>query len=332
MSRIKSRRPWRRITAAALGLTLLAAFPTEARKTKNKKIERSEDSAASKIPAIAGPKRTVAVADFDASTTFLEQYGEVDIGGGLAAMLATALVDSGQFIVVERAEFGAVRDEQELAATSPIAAEQGGLTARLSSAQLLIVGSVTEFNQAAKRRGFFIGVGGLGLSPRSETGTVALDIRVVDTLTSEVVSSYVVRESIKTKTVDLSFSDGKIDLSQSNFHETPVGQAARKAIDSAIQRFATEAAARPWTGQVVDFDDDVVAINAGANAGIQAGDSFGLHRVTKVLTDPVSGRIIGRRQQALGTVVINVVDENVAFGSFLGDSDEPQRGDLVAQR
>ncbi len=334
MAHINCSHRWLRIASAALGLTLLSGLPAEARK---KEKPQAEPAAGSGIPtapvsAIAGPKRTVAVADFNAITNFLEQYGEVDVGGGLAAMLASALVESGQFIVVERAGLGAVLSEQELAATGTVSPEQDAPAGRLTGAQLLIMGSVTELSQAARGKSFGLGLGGIGLSPRSQTGTVGMDIRVIDTVTSEVVSSYLVRESVKSRSVDLSFTDGEIDLSHSNFHETPLGQAARKAIDAAVRRFAEEAAGRRWTGQVVDFDEGVVAINAGASSGIRAGDSFDLLRVTKVLRDPATGRVIGRRQQALGTVVIADVDESVAFGSFQGEAVAPQRGDIVAQR
>ncbi len=329
MTDITSSHRWIRIASAALGLALLGSLPAEARKKKKESL--AEPAAGSEI-VIAGPKRTVAVAAFLAKTDFLEQYGEVDVGGGLAAMLASALVESGQFIVVERAGLGAVLAEQELVAGGTAPPEDGAGSGRLTGAQLLIIGSVTEFSQAAKGKSFGIGVGGLGLSPRSQTGTVGMDVRVIDSVTSEVVSSYAVRESVKSRSVDLSFTDGGIDLSHSNFQETPIGHAARKAIGAAVQRFAEEAARHPWTGQVVEYDEGVVAINAGASSGIRVGESFDVFRVVKMLTDPATGRVIGRRQQTLGTVVVAEVDESVAFGSFQGEAAPPQRGDIIAQR
>ena len=60
-------------------------------------------SAALAQPAVAqqtGPKKRIAVAKFDTIGSFSAEYGTWDIGGGLAAQLTTALVESGQFIVV----------------------------------------------------------------------------------------------------------------------------------------------------------------------------------------------------------------------------------------
>ena len=66
------------------------------------------------VPEVTGPKRTVAVGKFDSIGAFNNKYGNWDIGGGLAAMMTTALVESGRFIVVERAQLQQVLAEQEM--------------------------------------------------------------------------------------------------------------------------------------------------------------------------------------------------------------------------
>lgn len=67
------------------------------------------------FPGPTGPKKRIAVAKFDAAGAFMAHYGGWDIGGGLAAQLTTALVNSGHFIVVERAELTPVLREQDMA-------------------------------------------------------------------------------------------------------------------------------------------------------------------------------------------------------------------------
>ena len=69
------------------------------------------------MPKISGPKRTISVGKFDAIGAFTAKYGNWDIGGGLSAMMTTALIESGQFIVVERANLQQVLSEQELKAS-----------------------------------------------------------------------------------------------------------------------------------------------------------------------------------------------------------------------
>ena len=101
------------------------------------------------LPGPTGPKKRIAVAKFDAAGAFMAQYGGWDIGGGLAAQLTTALVNSGYFIVVERAELTPVLREQDMAMQKIVSKETAALVGRILGAQLLVAGSVTEFDQRA---------------------------------------------------------------------------------------------------------------------------------------------------------------------------------------
>jgi curli biogenesis system outer membrane secretion channel CsgG len=291
--------------------------------------ERVLDRRLSNIP---GPKRTVAVASFLAKSDFLRQYGLSDLGGGLAAMLATTLVESGQFIVVERPNLSAVLGEQELGANGLTTPESAPRLGNLIGAQLLILGNVTEFDESASGRSFSFGLGGglgIGISPQSRKGIVGIDVRVVDTATGQVVAAYHVREEVKARAINVNVAISGYSVGGSDFSKTPLGKAAREAVNAVAVQFAEAAAERDWSGQVVDFEFGEVAINAGAGAGIQAGDSFRIYRVTRVLTDPTTGRVLGQRKHAIGEIVITEVDDNFAFGSFEGDYD-PQRGDIVS--
>ena len=69
------------------------------------------------VRTIPGPKRTIAVMRFGSAGAFDQVYGNWDVGAGMEAMLTTALIETGQFIVVERANLTDVLSEQELAAS-----------------------------------------------------------------------------------------------------------------------------------------------------------------------------------------------------------------------
>src|SRR5438045_200416 len=139
--------------------------------------------APAKVPS--GPKKRISVAKFDANGAFVAVYGGWDIGGGLAAQLTSALVNSGQFIVVERPDLGAVLKEQELAQLNLTSKMSGPQAGRLLGTQLIVRGSVTEFEQDAEGGGLNVGVsgrsgGGLGnliggaLATHNNHGLVAL--------------------------------------------------------------------------------------------------------------------------------------------------------------
>lgn len=141
------------------------------------------------LPPYSGPKARVAIADFDVKAA--KAYGE--IGSGLREMLVTAMINSNRFSVVERQALNAVMQEQELSASG--AAQPGGpQRGKIKTADLIITAAVTEFEpQASGGRAGIGGGGGVGsgvlgglLGAALNKAHMALDIRVVDTSTSEV--------------------------------------------------------------------------------------------------------------------------------------------------
>lgn len=282
------------------------------------------------IRSIPGPKRTVAVSRFASKSDFNMHYGLTDVGGGLSAMLTAALVESGQFVVVERETLGDVLAEQSLLASGAVKEEAAAVPGALLGASLLVKGAVTEFSEGAGGGGFGIGVAGLGVGIKSRVAMVGLDIQMIDTTTSQVVASYRVLEKISAKAVGIDVARGGVDTGFTKFFETPIGQAARKAITTAVERLALEAASRPWTGHVVAIDSGEIVINAGQTSGIRVGDTFGLERASAAFTDPATGRVLGRRKARLGRLVVTAVEEELAFAEYQPIVDTlPKRGDLV---
>ena len=290
------------------------------------------------LPQVSGPKRTIAVGKFDASGAFREKYGDWDVGGGLSAMLTTALMESKRFIILERANVGQVLSEQELKGQKLVVKGSGPELGKLIGAQLLIYGSVTEFDESEKGGGFSIGVaaGGLGslfggaLSPQHSRGKVAMDIRVVDTTTSEVLETHRVEESVSSTAFDISLNIEEISLGTNAFFKTPLGKAARQAINKAVQLIAKDAQKTAWSGRVVDFDGRDIYINAGSRSGLKVGDKFMIRRVVKKFTDPETGKVLGAKKKELGVVNLTRVEERLATGTYLPVSVEsPKRGDIV---
>ena len=145
------------------------------------------------LPPYSGPKARIAVADFEVKAA--KATGE--IGSGLREMLITALINSNRFSVVERQVLGALMKEQELSASG--AADQAAKVERgkIKTADLIITAAVTEFEpQASGGRAGVGGGGGVGsgvlgalLGGALNKAHMALDIRVVDTSTSEILAA-----------------------------------------------------------------------------------------------------------------------------------------------
>ena len=151
------------------------------------------NAGAAALPPYSGPKARIAVADFDVKAA--KANGE--IGSGLREMLITALMNSNRFSVLERQALAAIMQEQELSASGAV--QQGAQVQRgqLKAADLIVTAAVTEFEPNAS--GGAAGVGGGGgigsgilgglLGAALNKAHMALDIRIVDTSTSEVLAA-----------------------------------------------------------------------------------------------------------------------------------------------
>lgn len=266
-----------------------------------------------------GPKKTIAVARFDAHGGFIANYGSWDIGGGLAAMMVSELEKTNRFRVVSRSDLDAVFREQEysmrgLTATDTVKA------GRLLGAQYLIRGSVTEFDAAEKGKGISFGgkLGGVlgSLSPRSQTGHVTIDISVIDSTTGLIVETFTAEKKIKSRALALNLAHRDFSFGGDNFSKTSLGKAARGAISQAVDHIASAMTNLPWEAQVAQVHSNKLFVNAGMDSGLRVGDTLHIHRVTEQIIDPVTGEILGSEETEIGTAEVQSVKDRYAVASF----------------
>lgn len=145
------------------------------------------------LPPYSGPKARIAVADFEVKATKVSGK----IGSGLRDMLITALISSNRFTVVERQVLEAMMKEQELSASDTADQENKIERSKIRTADIIVTGAITEFESQAS--GGRAGVGGGGrvgsgilgglLGGALNKAHLALDVRVIDASTSEVLSA-----------------------------------------------------------------------------------------------------------------------------------------------
>jgi curli biogenesis system outer membrane secretion channel CsgG len=282
--------------------------------------------------AHAGARKTVAVAQFDGHGAFVDKYGSWDeIGGGLAAMLVTELDRSGHFNVVDRADVDAVLREQQYS-ESGLTATRTVRAGKLLGAQFLVRGSVTEFDDAESGGGFSIGgaFGGVlgSISPQSRSGHVAIDVRVIDTTTGQVVHSYRAESRIEESAIAGSIGTKNLSLGADHFDRTPLGKAARAAIAEAVHSIIGALTSFAWEGAVAKVNGGTLYVNAGMDSGLVPGDVLTIYRVVDQVTDPVTGEILGLETAVLGQATITQVQSRYATARFATAS-PPQVGDVL---
>ncbi|HEV8586663.1 MAG TPA: CsgG/HfaB family protein [Methylomirabilota bacterium] len=287
-------------------------------------------------PPLQGPRKRVAVVRFESTGKFAQKYGDWDIGGGLAAQLTTALAESGYFVVVERAALSDVLREQEMALEKVVSKESAAKVGQVLGAQLLVKGAVTEFEQDAEGGGLKLGVGGLpggvslGGGGNTVSAAVTIDLRFIDTSTSQVVKSVRADGKASRRGMAASIDTKQISLGGDAFKNTALGVATRDAIMKAVWNVQQAMDRVPWTGRVMEFADGQVYINAGQDAAIKEGDTFVVSALVRELTDPETGAIRGIIENRIGQMKIEKVEDKFAIGRMVeGAAGAPKRGDFV---
>jgi curli biogenesis system outer membrane secretion channel CsgG len=138
-------------------------------------------------PVVPAGRPVIGVLKFQDETGALFLQGGV--GRALTTMLTNELSARPAFTGVERQKLRAVLEEQDLSASGRVSAETSIAIGKLTGAQFLITGTVTAFEErfqpATVKRGGLFGRNAQ-VSPPSMGGYLAVDLRVIDTVTGEI--------------------------------------------------------------------------------------------------------------------------------------------------
>jgi curli biogenesis system outer membrane secretion channel CsgG len=194
------------------------------------------------------PGERVAVSIYE----FRSSVGEITARGS-TDMFKTALVESGQFRVVERSRLndGVIREKQLNAA---------GLNAGNSATQTLIdakyifEGSITEAAANETQRSGAIRIAGAEFGGSTNKDFLGIDVRVVDVASGEIVNVVTVRKSVESDTTSVSGIGNLLgtvlsrkgknttytpDLQLQQQRKESLDLALRAAIDQAVIELAT---------------------------------------------------------------------------------------------
>lgn len=318
------------ITFAAMAMTLAACASTP-------KASDAEQvmTAVGENSTCVGPKKRVAILRFGGTGKY-GAYEGWDVGEAIAAQMATALEATDCFIIGDRMALSEVLREQELGLAGVVSRDSAPRAGRLIGAQVLIKGEITEFETGKKGNGVTAGFGfaniplGLRLGGNRNVAHVAMDLRLIDAATGEILFSQQVSSNAKTFGMSLGVDYKKGSIGTDHFSKTPLGKAVGDAAIEAAGFIAQNLYDVNWTGQVIDAQGSQVFVNAGAEAGVKVGDTFTVSNVARELVDPASGVVLGKIERNLGEVRVEAVNDKYSIARIAGNF-EVQRGDLLRQ-
>jgi curli biogenesis system outer membrane secretion channel CsgG len=247
---------------------------------------------------------------------------------GLTDLLTSALRETGHFIVVERARLDGVLGEQELAAQGIVTPETAPQPGKVLGAEYLIAGDLTEFEHAVSGSGHDIGIKGFRIGSDQERAYLAINARVIDVNTSEVLSAKQVSGTSTLRAARVRLPLGSFDLGSHAFQRSALGKAMRMAVDKWVGFVVEEVGSQPWQGRVAKVASSTVYINGGTDIGIREGDRFEVLRPGEALTDPATGLELARELITVGTIRVTQAYEKYSTADIVS-GELFQRGDLV---
>ncbi len=249
--------------------------------------------------ALAQAKVRVAVMNFENNSTWA-WWGD-NLGAAAADELATQLVQSGKYTVLERRELASILQEQNLGASGAVTPATAAKVGKLLGVQLILTGSITAFS--IKRTS--IGLRGIGGSYSNAESKV--DARLVNTETGEVM---VVATGQGNKRMGGGYFKGV--SAEQTFDQGAAQEALRPAVEQVVAKLTEQSAtltsltpAAP-EGQIVSTRAGLYYINRGQAAGIKVGQKFSVHHVVDEIKD-ADGRLLDKVIEETGVLEVTQV-------------------------
>ena len=252
-------------------------------------------------PHQAGAQGKIRIAVMNFYNNSSWHYWVDNLGSAAADELATQLVKSGRFSVIERRELESIIAEQDLGASGRVNASTAAGIGQLLGAQLVVTGSITQFSVNTKSGGF-ADIGGSFTEAES-----ILDVRVVNTVTGEIM---VVSEGKGKKRL------GGLRINDVNFQQDYdaglAQEALRPAVEQAVEGVIKEsgqfAGLKPVMppASIVGSREGSYYIDRGENSGVQVSQRFAVMRVIDEIRD-AQGNVLDQITDRVGLLEVTRV-------------------------
>lgn len=286
------------------------------------------------MSAFAGDKRRIAIFPFEYGSV-QSSVGTVDVGKGITALLTTKLVQDGTYSVIDRQMLDSILKEQNLSVSDRADPATACKIGKILSVDAIIVGTVTQFGVDKKTTNVSVpsigaayipyvgGIGGLGFRSSKSKAKVAIDAKIIDINTTEILGACNGTAESTTKG-NWSLNDSW-DWTSGDFASSVAGEATVAAVAKLVEQMKDLAAKIPDNqslaaasvqGKIADVTGNTVIVNVGKNNGIKVGDNLQAERVTKTVKDPTSGKVIKEVTSTIAIIHVDQVDPESSTGTL----------------
>jgi curli biogenesis system outer membrane secretion channel CsgG len=281
---------------------------------------------------VAGATSTTTSRYGDETYTTTTQTTATPVPGGLGAslteQLTTALINTGRFIVLERQAIGDVLGEQDFGASGRVNVETAAPTGKVIGADWLIKAAITEYEEKKSRSAGGVLFRGVGIGGTKSEAYLAMDLRIVDAATGEVLDSVKADGRAKQSGALGGIKIGEVVLAGGKQDKTPIGQATRAALTDAVDFICARMEKIPWRSRVITVEGQDVLFTGGKDMNVRVGSLFEVVHPGQVLVDPETGRMLGSLASHLGTLRVTGVQDKFSIGCMI-EGPAPARADIV---
>jgi curli biogenesis system outer membrane secretion channel CsgG len=260
-------------------------------------------------------KRRIAIGRFSNSTLYgraLLLPDEQDpLADQAADMLATRLVESNKFIVLERRDLDAIKSEQAMTGGEvPVGADT------------ILLGSVTQFGRRIEGKTGFLN------SQARQVATATVEVRLVDTRTGQAFFS---TQGSGTASVEVSEVAGF--GSRAAYDSTLNDKAISAAISDLTTNLMQKLQERDWSSDILSVRGREVMISGGIREGLRVGDLLSVARRGPVVVSKQTGLPIELPSDPVAVIKITgffgTGDAEGSTAEVVSGDIGPQASDLV---
>ncbi len=240
-----------------------------------------------------------------------------DVGKGVSDEMVTALLNTKRFRLIEREQVDKVLAEQDFGASNRVDARTAAKIGKILGVQFLVIGRITEFTTSTK------GVDlqqnsrlNLGLGLKSTKSSVAIDARLVDTASAEIITSVTGKGSKSSGSLSVQKDWNSIAFGSDEFRKTDLGIALRDAVNSTAKQLADQAyngsnapKGGKLSGSVAFAKGDKIVLNIGSGEGVTNGMVFVVNHLIEEIKDPDTGEVIDQQIEPVAEIKATEVKE-----------------------
>ena len=158
---------------------------------------------------------------------------------------------------------------------------------------------------------------GVKVGGKAKTAVVKINIRIVDTVTGQIIESATVTGEAKIKEKRFQIDTKKVDTDFTKEARRPISEAADAAIAQAVHDIVDGMDKLPWQGNVSRVSGEQIFINAGAQENVESGLRLRVFERGAELIDPETNESLGSLDEEIGVVEVERVAPRFAVAKIV---------------